>query len=129
MFMIGMPILVLPPAEMKETMDSTMDEVIMLMIEVEREEKVSEEAKEEAIKSGFDILEKMDERKQAHDDVLLNHVGDEWLILIDGVGIERIRKKDDKGMPKEPNKEWKLNDKTVPHKEEQVLEEDAWRKN
>ncbi|GJX91790.1 retrovirus-related pol polyprotein from transposon TNT 1-94 [Tanacetum coccineum] len=84
----GRPILVLPPAEMKviyceqtaaekvfydalfkkskETMDSTMDEVIRLMIEVEREEKVVEEAKKEAIKSGFDILEKMDERKQAH---------------------------------------------------------------
>nr|GEW76191.1 hypothetical protein [Tanacetum cinerariifolium] len=38
-----------------------MDKVVRLMIEVAREEKVSEEAKEEAIKSVFD------ERKQAHD--------------------------------------------------------------
>nr|GEU34286.1 helicase, C-terminal [Tanacetum cinerariifolium] len=95
MFMIGMPILVLPPVEMKviyyeqtttekdfydaflrnprikEIMDSTMDEVIRLMIEVKREKKVAEEAKEEAIESGFDILEKMDERKQAHVDLLV----------------------------------------------------------
>ncbi|PWA88523.1 hypothetical protein CTI12_AA119760 [Artemisia annua] len=49
----------------KETLDSTMDKVMRLMIEVEREEKAAEEAKEEAIKSGFDILVKMDERKQA----------------------------------------------------------------
>nr|GEV27602.1 hypothetical protein [Tanacetum cinerariifolium] len=47
-------------------MDSIMDEVIWLMIEVKREEKVVKEAKEEAIKSGFNILEKMDEHKQAH---------------------------------------------------------------
>nr|GEY74996.1 reverse transcriptase domain-containing protein [Tanacetum cinerariifolium] len=37
-------------------------------------------------------------------------------------------KKDDKGMPKEPNKEWKLNEKVVPHNKE-VMKEDAWRKN
>nr|GEV35381.1 zinc finger, CCHC-type [Tanacetum cinerariifolium] len=49
----------------KETLDSTMDKVTRLMIEVEREEKAAEEAKEEAIKSGFDILVKMDECKQA----------------------------------------------------------------
>ncbi|GJW68982.1 hypothetical protein Tco_0123406, partial [Tanacetum coccineum] len=47
------------------------------------------------------------------DDVLLNHVGDKELKSIDGVGIGRKPKikKDDMGMPKEPNKEWKLNDK------------------
>ncbi|GJR20235.1 hypothetical protein Tco_0968762 [Tanacetum coccineum] len=51
------------------------------------------------------------------DDVLSNHVGDKELKLIDGVGIGRKPKikKDDMGMPKEPNKERKLNDKVVPH--------------
>ncbi|GJT64961.1 hypothetical protein Tco_1016441 [Tanacetum coccineum] len=53
----------------KETLDSTMDKVTRLMIEVEREEKAAEEAKEEAIKSGFDILVKMDECKQAQRNV------------------------------------------------------------
>ncbi|GJR27203.1 hypothetical protein Tco_1103435 [Tanacetum coccineum] len=87
--MIGRPILVLPPTEKKviyceqtaagkyfydalfkkskESMDSTMDKVIRLMIEVEREKKVAEEA----IKSGLDIFEKMDERIQAHGQALL----------------------------------------------------------
>ncbi|GJX55277.1 hypothetical protein Tco_0300171 [Tanacetum coccineum] len=54
------------------------------------------------------------------DDVLLNHVGDKELKLIDGVGIGRItnKEKEDNGVPKEPNKELKLNDKV------QVMEED-----
>ncbi|GJX36863.1 hypothetical protein Tco_0248420 [Tanacetum coccineum] len=52
------------------------------------------------------------------DDVLLNHVGDEELSPIDGV-VDRVLtkkeiKKDDKGMPKEPIKDWKLNEKVVP---------------
>ncbi|GJZ36339.1 hypothetical protein Tco_0582530 [Tanacetum coccineum] len=53
------------------------------------------------------------------DDVLPNHVGDKEFKTIDGVGIGRIPKikKYDMGMPKEPNKEWKLNDKVVPHNE------------
>nr|GEY07967.1 zinc finger, CCHC-type [Tanacetum cinerariifolium] len=38
----------------KETLDATIYKVTRLMIEVEREEKAAEEAKEEAIKSGFD---------------------------------------------------------------------------
>ncbi|GKE58264.1 hypothetical protein Tco_1497449 [Tanacetum coccineum] len=50
------------------------------------------------------------------DDVLPNHVGDEEFKSI--VGIRRITKKeiekDDNGVPKEPNKEWKLNEKAVP---------------
>ncbi|GKF36907.1 hypothetical protein Tco_0113665, partial [Tanacetum coccineum] len=60
------------------------------------------------------------------DDVLPNYVGNKELKLIDGVGNGVLTKKeimkDDKGMPKEPNKEWKLNKK-------QVMEEDAWRRN
>ncbi|GKB70472.1 hypothetical protein Tco_0931884 [Tanacetum coccineum] len=53
------------------------------------------------------------------DDVLLNHVGGKELKSIDGVGTERMTKKeikkDNMGLPKEPNKEWKLNKKVVPH--------------
>nr|GEX16759.1 hypothetical protein [Tanacetum cinerariifolium] len=60
--------------------------------------------------------------KMFADDVLPNHVGDEELNSIDGVGNERTTKKkikkNDKVMPKEPNKEWKLNEKVVPHNEE-----------
>ncbi|GJX90072.1 hypothetical protein Tco_0343398 [Tanacetum coccineum] len=54
-------------------------------------------------------------------DVVSNHVSDEELNSIDGVGIGKLKKeikKDDKGMPKEPNKEWKLNEKAVPHNKE-----------
>ncbi|GJW71294.1 hypothetical protein Tco_0128211 [Tanacetum coccineum] len=51
------------------------------------------------------------------DDVLPNHVGDEELKSMDGVGDDVLtkKKKNDKGMLKEPNKEWKLNEKVVPH--------------
>ncbi|GKB47311.1 hypothetical protein Tco_0898064 [Tanacetum coccineum] len=49
------------------------------------------------------------------DDVLLDHVGDEELNSIDGVGTGKITKKNDKGIPKELNKEWKLNEKVVPY--------------
>ncbi|GJU79165.1 hypothetical protein Tco_1276235 [Tanacetum coccineum] len=56
-------------------------------------------------------------------DVLSNDVGDMELKSIDGIGIGRMTnkeiKKDDKGMLKEPKKEWKLNEKV------QVMEEDA----
>ncbi|GJU22187.1 hypothetical protein Tco_1155529 [Tanacetum coccineum] len=45
------------------------------------------------------------------DDVLLNHVGNEELKSIDGVGTGRITKKNDDGVSKEPNKEWKLDEK------------------
>nr|GEU54075.1 hypothetical protein [Tanacetum cinerariifolium] len=50
------------------------------------------------------------------DDVLPNHVCDDEPKSIDGVGPRRMTKKenDNKGMPKEPNKEWKLNEKVVP---------------
>ncbi|GJV74259.1 hypothetical protein Tco_1494254 [Tanacetum coccineum] len=55
------------------------------------------------------------------DDVLLNHVGDEELKSMDGVGTRRITKKeikkDGNDVSKEPNKGWKLNEKAVPHKE------------
>ncbi|GJV13291.1 hypothetical protein Tco_1354832 [Tanacetum coccineum] len=50
-----------------------------------------------------------------------NHVGDEELKSIDGVRIRRMTKKkfkkDNKGVQKESDKEWKLNKKTVPHNE------------
>ncbi|GJZ73372.1 hypothetical protein Tco_0637518 [Tanacetum coccineum] len=50
--------------------------------------------------------------------VLSNHVGDKELKSFDGVGTRRMTKKeinkDNKGMPKEPKKEWKLNEKVVP---------------
>ncbi|GKC75493.1 hypothetical protein Tco_1126267, partial [Tanacetum coccineum] len=53
------------------------------------------------------------------DDVLPNHVGDRELKSFDGVGTGRMTKKeikkDDMGLPKEPNKEWKLNEKEVPN--------------
>nr|GEW09856.1 reverse transcriptase domain-containing protein [Tanacetum cinerariifolium] len=58
------------------------------------------------------------------DDVLSNHVGDKELKLIDGVGTGRMTKKEikkdgnDMGMPKELNKEWKLNEKVVHHNKE-----------
>nr|GEX77475.1 hypothetical protein [Tanacetum cinerariifolium] len=53
------------------------------------------------------------------DVVLPNHVGGEELKSYDDVGTGRTTKteKNDKGMSKEPNKEWKLNDKVVPHNE------------
>ncbi|GJS35939.1 hypothetical protein Tco_0534321 [Tanacetum coccineum] len=55
--------------------------------------------------------------KMFANDVLMNHVGDEKLNEIDGVGNGWMTKKekDDNGVPKEPNKEWKLNDKAVPY--------------
>ncbi|GJS72388.1 hypothetical protein Tco_0705229 [Tanacetum coccineum] len=60
------------------------------------------------------------------DDVLTNHIGGKEFKSIDGVGNEVLAKKEskrnDKGMPKEPNQEWKLNDKVL-------IDEDAWRKN
>ncbi|GJU25198.1 hypothetical protein Tco_1163819 [Tanacetum coccineum] len=53
------------------------------------------------------------------DDVFPNHVGDKELKSKDGIGNEVLTKKeikkDDKGMPRELNKEWKLNEKVVPH--------------
>nr|GEV90150.1 reverse transcriptase domain-containing protein [Tanacetum cinerariifolium] len=56
------------------------------------------------------------------DTVLPNHVGGKELKSIDGVGTRRMTKtkikKNDKGMPKESNKEWKLNEKAVPHNNE-----------
>ncbi|GJW16807.1 hypothetical protein Tco_0024243 [Tanacetum coccineum] len=58
------------------------------------------------------------------DDVLSNHVGDKELKSNVGVGTGRMTKKmiekNDMGLPKEPNKEWKRNEKV------QVIEEDAW---
>ncbi|GKA48249.1 hypothetical protein Tco_0741207 [Tanacetum coccineum] len=49
-------------------------------------------------------------------DVLPNRVGNTELKSYDGDGTRRMTKKenDDKGMPKEANKEWKLNEKDVP---------------
>ncbi|GJV37624.1 hypothetical protein Tco_1410101 [Tanacetum coccineum] len=53
------------------------------------------------------------------DDVLPNHVGGKELNSIDGIGnrvlTKKEIKKDDKGMPRELNKEWKLNEKAVPY--------------
>ncbi|GJT19256.1 hypothetical protein Tco_0877962 [Tanacetum coccineum] len=45
--------------------------------------------------------------KMFADDVLLNHVGGEELNSIDGIGNREItkKKKEDNGVPKEPNKE------------------------
>ncbi|GJT78664.1 putative reverse transcriptase domain-containing protein [Tanacetum coccineum] len=49
------------------------------------------------------------------DDVLLNHVGGEELNSIGGIGngalTKKNKEKDDKGVSKEPNKEWKRNEK------------------
>ncbi|GKF88259.1 hypothetical protein Tco_0259136, partial [Tanacetum coccineum] len=54
------------------------------------------------------------------DVILPNHVGDEELNSIDGVGIGVLTKskikKDENGVPKKPK--WKMNDKAVPHNEE-----------
>nr|GFA58242.1 hypothetical protein [Tanacetum cinerariifolium] len=33
---------------------------------------------------------------------------------IDGIGTGKMTNKNDMGLPKEPNKEWKLNEKVVP---------------
>ncbi|GJW54120.1 hypothetical protein Tco_0098205 [Tanacetum coccineum] len=57
--------------------------------------------------------------KMFADDVLPNHVGDKVFKSTDGVGIGRMTKKEknDNGVPKELNKEWKLNEKVVPHNE------------
>ncbi|GJV69971.1 hypothetical protein Tco_1485480 [Tanacetum coccineum] len=55
-------------------------------------------------------------------DVLLNHVGDKELNAIDGVRTGRMTNKEikkvNKIMPKELNKEWKLNEKVVPYNKE-----------
>nr|GEZ24807.1 hypothetical protein [Tanacetum cinerariifolium] len=49
-------------------------------------------------------------------DVLTNHVGSKEFKSIEGVGNRVLMKKmDEMGMPKEHNKEWKLNKKVVPH--------------
>ncbi|GKA05668.1 hypothetical protein Tco_0684788 [Tanacetum coccineum] len=60
--------------------------------------------------------------KMFANDVLSNYVGDKELKLIDGVGTRRMikKEKDDKGVPKETNKEWKLSEKAVPHNKENV---------
>ncbi|GKB65691.1 hypothetical protein Tco_0921877 [Tanacetum coccineum] len=56
------------------------------------------------------------------DDVLLNHVGDKELKSYDDVGIGRMTRKkiekDENGMSKEPNKDWKPNEKAVPYNKE-----------
>ncbi|GJS58762.1 hypothetical protein Tco_0653546 [Tanacetum coccineum] len=56
------------------------------------------------------------------DAVLPNHIGDKELKYVDGVGnavlTKKKIKKNDKGKPKESNKEWKLNDKVVPRNKE-----------
>ncbi|GJU03373.1 hypothetical protein Tco_1113711 [Tanacetum coccineum] len=53
------------------------------------------------------------------DDLLMNHVGDKELKYVDGVKIivliKKKIKKNDNGVPKELNKEWKRNEKVVPH--------------
>nr|GEV04760.1 reverse transcriptase domain-containing protein [Tanacetum cinerariifolium] len=53
------------------------------------------------------------------DDILLNHVGDKEFKSIDGIRNKRKTKNEinkyDVGLPKEHNKEWKLNEKVVPH--------------
>ncbi|GJU70766.1 hypothetical protein Tco_1262171 [Tanacetum coccineum] len=74
----------------------------------------------ENLERQFTYLEKTQHSKSLPHDVLPNHVGDKEFKLIDGVGIGRMPKikKDEMGMPKEPNKEWKLNEKEVPHNEE-----------
>nr|GEV14477.1 hypothetical protein [Tanacetum cinerariifolium] len=55
--------------------------------------------------------------------VLPNHVGDKELKSIIDVGTGKMTKKgikkDDMEFPKEPSKEWKLNEKVV-------MKEDAW---
>ncbi|GKB06998.1 hypothetical protein Tco_0835231 [Tanacetum coccineum] len=52
------------------------------------------------------------------DNVLTNHVSGEEFKSINGVGNEVLAKKEikrnDMGLPKEPNKEWNLNEKAVP---------------
>ncbi|GKB83699.1 hypothetical protein Tco_0950594 [Tanacetum coccineum] len=61
-------------------------------------------------------------------DVLMKQVGNKELRSNGGVGTRRLTKKeikkDDIGVAKEPNKEWKINDKV-----HVMVEEDAWRKN
>ncbi|GKD23422.1 hypothetical protein Tco_1225125 [Tanacetum coccineum] len=56
--------------------------------------------------------------KMFTDDVLPNHVGDKEVKSMDGIGDEVLTrkkiKKNGMGMPKELNKEWKLNEKAVP---------------
>ncbi|GKD52874.1 hypothetical protein Tco_1286261 [Tanacetum coccineum] len=52
--------------------------------------------------------------KKFADDVLPNHVGDKELKSFDTVRPGRTIKKDDNGVPKEPKKEWKLNEKADP---------------
>nr|GEW86261.1 reverse transcriptase domain-containing protein [Tanacetum cinerariifolium] len=57
--------------------------------------------------------------KMFADVVLSNHIGDKELKTNDDVGngvlTKKEIKKNDMGLPKELNKEWKLNDKVVPH--------------
>ncbi|GJT67680.1 hypothetical protein Tco_0602576 [Tanacetum coccineum] len=58
--------------------------------------------------------------KMFADDVLSNHVGDKELKSIDGVGNGVLTNKEsnDTGVSKQPNKEWKLNDKVVSYNKE-----------
>ncbi|GKC32495.1 hypothetical protein Tco_1039789 [Tanacetum coccineum] len=51
-------------------------------------------------------------------DVLLNHVGNEELKSVDGVGTGRMTKKGGMGMPHEPHGGWKLKENMVPYNEE-----------
>ncbi|GJV61177.1 hypothetical protein Tco_1467277 [Tanacetum coccineum] len=57
--------------------------------------------------------------KTSAEAVFSNHVGDRELKSIDGIRNGRMTKKeinkDDVGLPKEPNKEWKRNAKVVLH--------------
>nr|GEV99472.1 hypothetical protein [Tanacetum cinerariifolium] len=56
-------------------------------------------------------------KEMRDDDVLLNHVGDEEFKSIDDIENEKMTKKeikkDENGVPKELNKEWKLNEKVA----------------
>ncbi|GJT86563.1 hypothetical protein Tco_1068280 [Tanacetum coccineum] len=65
----------------------------------------------------FEYLEKIQPSESFPHAVLLNHVGDKELNSIDGIGIRVLTKKeikkDDMGLPKEPNKEWNLNEKVI----------------
>nr|GEU83144.1 hypothetical protein [Tanacetum cinerariifolium] len=53
------------------------------------------------------------------DDVSMNNVGDKEFKSFDGIGTGRMTKKEKnkKGMTKEPNKEWKLDEKAAPDNE------------
>nr|GEV89230.1 hypothetical protein [Tanacetum cinerariifolium] len=113
-----------PPSILNEN-----DKGNFAFIEVDKVEPIPTKPNQSPIKSNSQIVSPFLKDCTMHipytnakmfvDTVLPNHVGDKELKYVDGVRngflAKNEIKKDEMGMPKEPNKKWKLNEKVVPN--------------